>query len=245
MSTLPHLSPRMNRYAIWAFQILLLVSTASVAGITAMRMAIHGREVGVPNVVGVPAGDAQQILSGRGLALKVADRVYSNLPRDRVVRQSPAAGARVKLTQRIHVVLSLGTQKVSIPELEGKSSRAARIELLRSGLQVGEISSLTIPDQEPDKVILQNPPPEAKNAGSPRVNMLVTAPTRPIAFVMPDFVDLTAAEAQRRITALGLRLARMSSAVPGIAPRNTVVSQIPPRGSRIFPGTAVELMVAD
>ncbi len=245
MATLPPISPRVQWAARLAFQALILLAAAFFSAITAMRFAITGKEVSVPNIVGVQGGDAQQLLSQRSLGMKIADRVYSSLPRDRVVRQSPAAGTRVKLTQRIHVVLSLGTQKVSIPEVQGKTSRAARIELMRAGLQVGEITNLFFPGQEADQVVLQNPPAKATDAGSPRVNLLVAAAPRETAYVMPDLLDLPLAEAQRRIVAAGLRLSKISPAPPGVATRNLVVAQAPLRGARVLAGAAVELQVAE
>ena len=64
---------------------------------------------------------------------------------DTVVRQSPPPNMRVKTGQNAHVVLSLGPQKVTIPQLNDRSLRAAQIELLRGGMQVGEISSVYLP----------------------------------------------------------------------------------------------------
>jgi len=64
-----------------AFRMVLLVfilaSAAFLSAITAMRIAIHGREVSMPNLVGKNVGRREQELRSRGLVLRVADRVYS------------------------------------------------------------------------------------------------------------------------------------------------------------------------
>ena len=87
------------------------------------------------NLVGKSSADAATaILRGRGLQLKVVDRVYSNLPANAVARQSPPEGARMKVGQNAHVVLSLGSQNINTPALLGESLRVARIQLLQSGL---------------------------------------------------------------------------------------------------------------
>jgi beta-lactam-binding protein with PASTA domain len=68
----------------WVFRMGLLVfilaAAAFLSAITAMRFAVQGREVSMPNLVGKSSGEAQAILQGRGLQLKVVDRVYSDLP---------------------------------------------------------------------------------------------------------------------------------------------------------------------
>jgi beta-lactam-binding protein with PASTA domain len=62
---------------------------------------------------------------------------------------------------------------------------------------------------------------------------------------MPDLVGLPLGEAQRQISAAGLRLASLRiTAAPG-TPQNTVLLQTPARGARVAPGTGVELQVAE
>src|SRR5712692_6594592 len=94
-----------------ALLVFILAAAAFLSAITAIRFAIHGREVEMPNLVGQDERDAQTLLSGRGLEMKMADRVYADLAVGRVVRQSPPAGTHMKVTQQAHVVLSLGPRQ--------------------------------------------------------------------------------------------------------------------------------------
>ncbi len=236
---------RLRRWAGLAGKGLLLAIVAVLSAVTTIRMAIQGREAEVPSVVGLRAGDAQSALAERGLGIKIADRVYSDKPADHVVRQSPLPGARVKTLQRAHVVLSLGPQRVSVPVLEGKSLRAARLELLRGGLQLGSVALLPLPNAEPDFVLQQNPPPRATNAGSPRVNLLVAAAEREFSYVMPDYAGLSLSEVPGRLNAAGLRLGRVVFVPAGGSPRATVVGQWPSRGARVRAGSAVALRIAE
>lgn len=234
--------PRWLRMMLLGF---VLLAAAFLSAITTMRLAIRGHEVEVPRVIRMKAGDAQALLLERKLGLKIADREYSEFAADHVVRQSPPPGTQVKTGQRVHVVLSLGPQKVIIPELEGQSVRAARIQLLRSGLQVGEISQAHLPGWEPDVVVQQHPPPRATDVGSPRVALLVSLGPQEEAYVMPDLVGLSLAEAQRRAVTGGLRVAKIAFAPSAELPRGTVVAHTPRRGERVLAGTTVELQVAD
>src|ERR1700740_3855238 len=184
------LRERLESLSQMALLIFILASAAFLSAITAMRIAIHGREVTMPNLTGKSVTEANSMLHSRGLVLKVADRVYSELPINVVVRQTPPAGLLMKESQQAHVVLSLGQRQLQIPLLEGNSLRASRIELLRAGLQVGEVSSITLPDVTADTVVLQTPRPGA-GAATPRVDMLVSQGPRETAYVMPRLVGLT------------------------------------------------------
>src|ERR1700752_1708217 len=174
--------------------VFILASAAFLSAITAMRIAIHGREVSMPNLVGRNVSEANQALRSKGLILRVADRVYSDVPINQVVRQTPSTGMLMKVYQQAHVVLSLGQRELQIPPLEGNTLRASRIELLRGGLQVGEVSTVSVSDRPVDTVILQNPKP-GRGAATPRVDVLVSAGPTEKAYVMPYFLGLNEIEA--------------------------------------------------
>lgn len=226
-----------------ALLVFILASAAFLSAITAMRIAIHGREVTMPNLVGKNVTEASGLLQSRGLVLRVADRVYNELPINSVVRQSPPPGMLMKVSQQAHVVLSLGQRQLQIPLLEGNSLRASRIELLRAGLQVGEVSDITTPDQPADSVILQTPRPGA-GASTPRVDVLVSGGPREVAYVMPHLVGLNEADAQRRLDISGLRRKVNYVAAPQW-PHGAVIDQSPLAGQRIAAAATIELTVAN
>ncbi len=234
---------RFEWLARMALLVFILAAAAFLSAITAIRFAIHGREVDMPNVVGKTAADAQAMLTARGLRMKIADRVYSDLGVNQVVRQSPTAGVHMKVTQAAHVVLSLGRREVQIPQLEGKSLRSARLELLRTGLQLGEVSSAYLPDYTADTVVVQSPRP-GTGAANPRVNVLVSQGPREPAYVMPFVVGLNHVDAQRQLAASGLRVEQTFVLAPEW-PHGAVMEQTPADGARIGSGTSVQLHVAE
>lgn len=210
-----------------------------------MRFAIRGREVTTPSLLGTPVAHARQILQGRHVGMEIEDRIYSHYPVDSVARQSPLPGMRVKAGQDVHVVLSLGPQRITIPKLEDAGLRMAQIELIRDGLQLGEVSSFYVPGAAPDTVLQQNPAPGSTDATSPRVNLLVSLGPPPPAYVMPGLVGLPLASAESALSAAGLKVAQVSPVpVPG-ATRGEVVGQTPMRGRRVDAMTAIQLEVAE
>jgi len=226
-----------------ALLVFILASAAFLSAITAMRIAIHGREVSMPNLVGKHVAEANSLLRSRGLVLRVADRIYSELPINDVVRQSPPPGMLMKVSQQANVILSLGQRQLQIPLLEGNSLRASRIELLRAGLQVGEVSGITMSDEPADTVIIQTPRPGA-GAASPRVDVLVSDGPREPAFVMPHLVGLSEADAQHRLDAGGLR-SKINEVTAPQWPHGAVIDQTPLAGQRVTPSITIELTVSN
>jgi beta-lactam-binding protein with PASTA domain len=236
------LRERLEWVSRMALLVFILAAAAFLSAITAMRIAIHGREVNMPNLVGKNVSEANGLLHSRGLVLRVADRIYSELPINVVVRQSPPPGMLMKVSQQAHVVLSLGQRQLQIPLLEGNSLRVSRIELLRAGLQVGEVSGITTPDEPADTVMLQTPRPGA-GAASPRVDVLVSVGPRDTAFVMPHLVGLNEVDAQHRLDVAGLRRKVNYVSAPQW-PHGAVIDQTPLAGQRIPGSITIELTVA-
>ncbi len=231
-----------------------VVFVAMVSALTAMRWAIHGREVDIPKLVGMTPVEAERTLRPQGLQLEVESRFYSaQVPEGRIVSQQPTAGTRVRGGWRVRVAVSLGSQRAEVPSLVGQSPRAAEINVARRGLEVGNVAVIHLPDLPEDQVVAQSPPPFSGPTASPRVSLLVTAPRETEAFVMPDLVGQPLAEASEAVEKAGLLLGNVtvSSAdataaeTPDSISKPTVVSrQIPAPGMRVTPGTVVHFEIS-
>jgi beta-lactam-binding protein with PASTA domain len=237
------LRERLEWLSRMVFLIFILASAAFLSAITAMRIAIHGREVTMPNLVGKNVSEASQALQARGLVLRVADRIYSDQPINVVVRQTPTSGLLMKVSQQAHVVLSLGQRQLQIPLLEGNSLRASRIELLRAGLQVGEVSAVTMAAQPADTVVIQNPKPGA-GAATPRVDVLVSQGPRDPAYVMPHLIGLNEVDAQHRLDVAQIRR-KVNYVTAPQWPHGAVIDQSPMGGARIPASSTIELTLAN
>ena len=231
----------------WVFRVGLLVfilaATAFLSAVTAMRFAIQGREVAMPNLVGKSSADALAILQGRGLELKVVDRVYSDLPTNSVARQSPPEGERMKVGQNAHVVLSLGPQNVTTPSLIGESLRVARIQLLQVGLQLGEVTTYAAPTALSDTILQQTPLPGTR-AASPRVDLLVAQGQPPATSVMPWLVGLSLPDADRLLSSAGFKLSKTTYVPAPQWPKGAITEQTPEPGTKITSDTSIEMVVA-
>jgi beta-lactam-binding protein with PASTA domain len=227
-----------------------------------MRLAIHGREVEVPNLAGLTITEAGQATSSRGLSLNVENRFYSNnVAPGHVLAQSPASGVTVRREWTVRVTESLGPQKVSVPDLIGQTERPASILLRRLALDTGTVAQLPAPS-DPGIVLAQTPTPNASGIDRPRVSLLLSAPEDPDAdaYVMPSLTGLTLAGAAARAAAAGLHIASVedinlpaptTAATPAATaptppsppemPSGTVVDQSPLAGYRVIKGESVRI----
>lgn len=261
----------MKRFFNLLLGAMAMLAVALVSAFISMRLAIHGREVRVPNLSGLTIAEASQKASSNGLSLNVENRFYSNnvAPGD-VLAQSPAAGVTVRREWAVRVTESLGPQKVSVPSLLGQTERPASILMRRLALEMGTVAQLPAGNSDTGVVLAQTPMPNASGIDRPRVSLLLSAPADPdaTAYVMPSLTGLTLAGAAARVSAIGLHIGSLEDvnlpapAAPGTTPNagaattgavsapapaaatvppGTVVDQSPPAGYRVAQGDAVHI----
>src|ERR1043165_8353067 len=113
---------------------LVLLVVALVSALTAMRLAIHGHVVAVPDLVGKSPAAGRMIAEQSGLEIVVERQYYSSsVPEGKIVSQLPPAGSQVRRGWQVRVADSLGPQRVDIPNVTGQSERVANINIRRRG----------------------------------------------------------------------------------------------------------------
>jgi len=234
----------MKSFLRLCLQALILLTVMLVAALVTMRLAIHGREVAVPKVVGMSLRDAEKAATDQGLLVDVENRFYSaEIPEGKIVSQLPAPGTQVRRGWRLRVAQSLGPQRAVVPDLVGESGRAAEMNAQRRGLEVGATVVAHIPGLPPGQVVAQSPPPNAVGVATPKINLLVTAGAEEVSYIMPDFVGRNLAEASSAIEEAGLRLGEIT-VLEASGAHSTILRQSPLPGQRVTPGTVVTFEVA-
>jgi len=247
---------------------LAMVVVALTSAFLAMRLAIHGREVKVPDLTHMTVSEASRKASSMGLRLQLENRFYSpDVPPGQVLAQYPAAGVTVRRQWPVRVTESLGSQQVSIPNLKGQGERSVSINLKRLGLEMGTVGRIAAPGPV-GVVVAQTPPPNAQGVERPRVSVLLSEAAEDSSgstessdgYVMPSLVGLTVSGAYARAGAVGLRIVSAEDVTPAVAtaaatPAGTpatapvvvglapgiVVAQSPLAGHRVSRGDAVRL----
>jgi beta-lactam-binding protein with PASTA domain len=75
--------------------------------------------------------------------------------------------------------------------------------------------------------------------------MLVSLGARPAAFVMPQLVGLSLAEAESVVGGAKLKVSKLAFTPVLGTPHGTVVGQSPARGTRVEAGTDIELQLVE
>jgi eukaryotic-like serine/threonine-protein kinase len=227
------------------FLAAVLMTVAVISAITTIRLTIHGRQETLPNLVGMPVDQAQNAVRALGLDLDVEDRLYSDkILANSVASQMPAAGTSIKARQHVHVLLSLGPQKVSVPDLIGRSIRAARITAVERGLTIGDVAALYWPQDQPNQVVAQDPPPATTDLQSPAVNFLVSMGPSPAAYLCPNFQGKPVEVVRAQLQQAGFQNIRVTQAPAAGTAQGVILQQLPLPGSKVTPDTVFEFQVA-
>jgi beta-lactam-binding protein with PASTA domain len=146
-------SPNANSDAARGSEVVLLVAKG--------RPLVHRTEV--PDVVGMTADAAQQMLRAAGFAIRVIT-THSNEPAGQVFRQTPAAGTDLRKGATIALHVSSGAARVDVPDVVGLDEESARLELENAGFTVRVVIEPT-DDPTEDGIVVRQTPPGGSTAG--------------------------------------------------------------------------------
>jgi eukaryotic-like serine/threonine-protein kinase len=242
--------------------VLVLMTVALISALTAMRLAIHGREVTIPRLVDMTPFEAERAGAALGLQVAVERQFYSaDIPEGRIMTQVPPPGTKVRRGWSVRVAQSLGPQRVVIPDVTGGSERVAEMRIRRRGLSLGSTAYINFPDVPLDQVISQSPPANASGVSAPKISLLVSdGPETPV-YVMPNLTGQPLGSAMLALQDAGVKVGKVSvlpaspspgepqaapvapSAVSEPSPASMVVTQVPAPGQKIAAGSAVNFEV--
>ena len=241
---------------------LVLMTVALISALMAMQLAIHGREVTIPKLVGMSPFEAERAGAASGLQVVVERQFYSaDIPEGKIMTQMPPPGTIVRRGWSIRVAQSLGPQRVAIPDVTGGSERVAELNIQRRGLSLGSVAHVNLPDAQLDQVISQSPPANASGVSAPKINLLVSDGPEVATYVMPNLTGQPLGSAMLALQDAGIKVGKVSvlppppsSSEPQTAPvapsavsessaASMIVTQTPAPGQKIVAGSAVNFEV--
>ena len=182
---------RLLRGLAYVAYALVLVLVFGLAAYTSFSLFVRSGITIMPSGKGLTREEAANRLADQGLELrqvKEPGRYDDEVPAGRVVQQAPDARTRVKRGSGVSVVLSLGPERVKVPDLIGKRLADAQFDLSGSGLALGRIQGAVVPGHELASVVAQDPDPDAAVAPSTPVNMLLVMAVPRERYIMPDLI---------------------------------------------------------
>ncbi len=220
--------------AVVAFAIGLLVFNGVV-----MPRLVHGPgEVVVPDLANLSLVQAERALAPTGLQLsRAGERFDPGVPSGFIVTQDPPEGTPVRGQRRVMVVVSLGEENSTVPELAGVSMRTAELQLQAAGLVTGAITRSPSGDLAEGMVLASDPPADALLPRGSRVALLVSTGPDVDGWRMPNLVGRDLVVVRRQLEALGFHVTVREGA-PAAA---SIVTQSPEAGVRLTPDEEIVL----
>jgi len=220
--------------ALFAFA----VGLALFNGVVMPRLIHSTGEVQVPDLSNLTLDQAERALRPTGLVLsRAGERFDPGVPRGFILAQDPPLGTPVRGRTRVSVVVSLGEEFSSVPELFGESRRNAQLLLERVGLRMGAITHAPSDEVGQDLVAATDPPAESVLPRNTPVAVLVSTGSGPEEYVMPDLAGRELNGVRRQLEGLGFRVL----VPPGAPSVGAIVLQSPAAGARVTTDVQVVL----
>jgi serine/threonine-protein kinase len=222
--------------------VLLVVFMFSV--ILGMRFSVRGKVFETPSIVGMSLVDAEDLFQQKELNLAVVGRRYdSSVPKDAIISQLPVAGVGIKTNRDVQVVVSMGKRPNPVPDLTGRSARAARLLAKQNGYELGRVSEMHAGSDENEKIIAQFPRPHSEENLSDRIDVLVQKKSVP-AYIMPDVIGDNLNRVMVFFENNGFQIARVQYKRHQGVGKGIVVRQFPEPGYLLKEDESIHLEVA-
>jgi len=178
--------------------ILFVVQVALVLGVgflcldRLMGSIIHTRkEIAVPALTGKTMYQALESLAPLGLGIIQEGQEHNpDIAVGTIVKQYPPGGSTTREGSIVRAVISLGSEKISTPELIGLPLRKAEIELKLAQLSLGETQERYSLEQPRSYVLEQDPKPLTLTEKGEMVHVVISQGEPPASMlIVPDFVN--------------------------------------------------------
>ena len=197
----------------------------------------------VPDVIGRPIAEAQQLLAADGFQFALGTPENSDQPEGTVLRTEPPPGEQVEQDTVITIIVSGGPQQVAIPAIIIGDPEADVRALLESDQYGLVVQSRQQEDAAvAGTVIGIEPEPNTLVARGSTVTIIVSS--GPGQVTVPPLRGLTEGQARNQLSSVGLNAnVTYQELAPGDPNDGRVVSQDVTAGSAVDPGTTVNIVV--
>ena len=216
---------------------LALGTTLGVLNIT------NPPEVQLPNVVGLEKDEAKRQVEEAGLKYEEDEPEYSkDVEKDHIISQDPTYMEKynnVKKGSTVKVVVSLGTEKTTVPDVTGLTQEEAvkKIEEAKLKPEIIEEASDKV---EKGKVISQETPKDTEIDAGETLKIHVSTGIEQV--TVPEVTGRTQAEAKSALEAAGLKVS-VTTAEDSSKENGKVIKQSIDAGSTVDKGTQITITV--
>lgn len=199
--------------------------------------------VAVPDVSGQSESAAQKTLEDANLVVDSESKYDDHIEAGKVISTDPAAGMEVEEGTHVKMYVSMGVEKVEVPQITGITSEEAQAALAAVGLIGGSVTEEYSEEYDAGYVISQGKSAGSKLEKGSAVDYVVSKGSSKVE--VPDLYGMTMAEAQQALSDLGLVSGAVTSGGHSDLPEGQVMSQTIAPGSHVDRGTAIDFQTSD
>jgi beta-lactam-binding protein with PASTA domain len=229
----------------YALYILIYLVLFFVAANISSQIILRGELISLPDLKGKSLEAARAELALKKTSLIIQGRqLDSRLEKGKIISQEPGAGSRIKANRTVKVVVSEGAESLAVPKLTGRSLEWASQDLKTLGLKRGRVAQIHSSLYAAGRIIAQSPAADTVVGRNTPIDFLVSQGAWEVRYIMPDLIEMDAAQVLKRLKALEFQVAELhSSYYPGLGP-GIIIKQSPVHGFRVQQRTQITLEVS-
>jgi serine/threonine protein kinase len=225
--------------------IIIIAVIGLLSGVLFTGGGFFGKEVVVPNIVGMDYKQADTELTKIGLVMSVLSYDYSNeFAKDMVISQNPGKDRKVKAGRKIEVTISKGSELITVPNITGIDIKDAIINLGKVGLNLGKAPKAYDEEIPEGTVIKQDPAKGSRQASGTSIDVVVSQGKQPAKVSMPDLKGLTVDKARTVLEDQKLVLGETTPQESTSYSADQIAAQDKEAGVMIDEGTTVNVVVS-
>ena len=201
------------------------------------------KEIKIPDVEGMSVAKAESILEDKGFTVnsKVTEKYDDEIKEGKVIGTNPSRGRTAKKNTKITLIVSKGTDSITLENYTGQNAAALKESLEKKGLVVA-IESKKVEDMANAKegVVIDQLPAKGEKLKEGGILTLYIAE---IYTVYPDFTTMTVADAEEFCNMHGINLT-ITYEETNDKEEGKIIKQNRSKGIEVFTGANLTLTVA-
>lgn len=146
-------------------------------------VSIGKDSVQVPEVVGKEESVAKKAITDAGFQVATTEEYSSTVKEGYVISQDPEGYRNVDHGSTITLVISKGTEQVSVPSVVGRTKSEAETILGNAGLSIGTIEKVSSDRYEEGIIISQDPENGNKVAAGTKINIVISSGSASVSYI--------------------------------------------------------------
>ena len=198
--------------------------------------------VEIPNLTGVPAEQAFEILQDMDLKVRATQETSDEIAVGLVIRTDPPAGSEVEPGSFVDVAVSAGEAELGVPNVIGENVDVAVGRIETQNFTVGKIEYIDTADVDENLVIAQSPGGGSTAAPGTAVDLIVSS--GPSAIEIPDVSGKSAEAATLELARAGFENIRTEDGFSPDVLQGFVIETNPAAGQTVPREATITILVS-